>query len=209
MNKTKSVLIVAPIKCPNKTNHADADSARANLLTNGRIYCIFCGTSPEAVAEDSARALEALVSATCQAVEKCTGQPAYHRGFPNNLTGCEAQGIDFKNLETVTYSFPPSGHVTSANVEYYVTELPYAAEADVDYGTTLSDAEKGQLDDAVVEAVAALEKMGFRVNGEDRGLHPDQVGGHHLCLTRGTPVGKMGYVLGIRVRFKVRLRTAS
>lgn len=201
--KPKSLLIVGSATCPQGAAKGhDGDACRANLLSNGGVFCIFCGTSPVPDNAHRTRALDGLVAGVRTILaELSAGTPDYKRDCPGGH-GAEANGFDFKDLVRDTYRYTGRGSLRTVELQYFVTELPYAAEAETGYGTTLTDADKARLPADVIAAVAKLEKIGFCVRGQETGLHEDPIEGCWISLTRGTPVGKMGYVLGMNVRFK-------
>lgn len=206
----KSILIIGRATCPRADSQGHgADESRANLLTNGKVYCIFCGTSEAPDQAHRTRALDGLVEHVCKVLAPLSDTaPVYNRSCPGG-EHAEAHGIDFQHLITDTYRFAGRDVLKSAELRYFVSELPYAAEADVDYGVKLTDAEKAQLPGNVVDAINQLEKMGFCVRGQETGLHQDPIEGWYISLSRGTKVGTMGYVLGLNVRFKGTKLTAS
>lgn len=202
--KPKSILIVGQATCLAQGH------CRANLLSNGDVYCIFCGTSAAPDEAHRTRALDSLVAGVCAVLAplSATGKPEYKRDCPGGH-GAEANGFDFKDLLQDTYRFAGKGSVRTVELKYFVTELPYAAAAETGYGISLTDADKARLPEDVVKAVATLEKIGFCVRGQETGLHEDPIAGHWISLTRGTPVGKMGYVLGLNVRLNGNWPAAS
>ncbi|MBY0552364.1 MAG: hypothetical protein K2W95_34105 [Candidatus Obscuribacterales bacterium] len=209
--KQKSILIVGSATCrQGAAKGHDGDACRANLMSNGGVSCIFCGTSEAPDDAHRTRALDGLVVGVCAVLAplSTTGKHEYTRDCPGGH-GAEANGFDFKNLVRDTYLFAGKGTVTSARLQFFVTELPYAAAADTGYGVTLTDADRARLPEDVLKSVATLEKMGFCLRGQETALHDDPIEGQWLSLTRGTLVGKMGCVLGLNVRLKGKWPAAN
>lgn len=233
MNTALKVRIIGQASCPFAGQKGyDGDSARCNLLSNGKILCVSCGTLHEGSSEQRKRASRELVERVYSIVGKACGQgpqilrgtrlandpnlhkvPEFDPQNPDKLlispyAGSCLSGYDPNTFEQVNASF--TGDVLSANLHWFPDELEQALTPDLDYDEPLGADEVPLVPAVAVELINNLQtEFGFRVRG-NKATRNEYLASrpYHLGLSCGKSIGSMGYVSGLSLAlsWKVSVR---
>lgn len=213
--------IIGQASCPEaKERGYDADEARANLLSNGKILCISCGKIHEGLPDHRKRATSRLLERTYEILKVCGEGPHLLKGSPmaNNPDAHRVPEFDPQNPDKLLISryaasclcgydpntFPSvralfRGERVTAELSYFADELERALVPDLDYDEPLDAEEQHRMPPVVVGVITKLQaELGFRVRGSkaSREEYRDALT-PGVRLACGTKVGLMGYISGL------------
>ncbi len=182
--------IVSSCTCPvgSAAGH-DADECRANLLEDGSVLCVICGTVYPKMSDRMRQVWRAICSSGFRVPSVQLGS-ATKPGTEAYGAAC-LSGYD-PNLSDMVRATFCSGK-ESVHLDYELSNEAEIDNPDLSLTRKPGDDELAALPERTRKCVKALEELGFRVR------HIQTTAPARVAMSCGRPVGSMGFVLGASV----------